>query len=201
MTRDRTRTTQSSYDVIAPAFLARTRDPRHGRPWLDRFAAGLARDSRVVDLGSGPGRDTAELRARGLNAFCLDRSIGMLRAGIDEFPALRTQADFLALPLGAASVAGVWANASLLHLVAAEVAQALAEIHRVLAPGGSLHVSLKRGSGSEWEHERYGEPRFFQYWSGDGIDSVLGTSGFSIRASALERRRGTDWLVRQCVRV
>ena len=201
MTRDRVRTTQASYDAIARAFLAATRDPGHGRPWLDRFAAALPPAARVADLGSGPGRDTAELIARGLRAFCLDRSIGMLRAGLGDFPATRVQADLLALPLATTSVAGVWANACLLHLDEAETALALCEIHRVLQPGGALHVSLKRGRGARWESERYGEPRFFQFWSGDALDAALEAAGFGIRARALERRPRTDWLVRQCVRV
>jgi SAM-dependent methyltransferase len=201
MTRDRVRITQASYDVIAPAFLAATRDPRRGRAWLDRFAEALPSGARVADLGSGPGRDTAELLARGLRAFSLDRSIGMLRAGVAEFPAVRVQADLLALPLGTASVAGAWANASLLHLAEAEAALALREIHRVLQPGGSLHVSLKRGSGARWESERYGEPRFFQFWSGADLDAALTAAEFEIRVSALERQPSTDWLVRQCVRV
>jgi len=194
----RTKTTQSTYDAIARSFLENTRDASRGGPWLDRFAAVLPAAARVVDLGSGPGRDTAQLRARGLRAFCLDRSRGMLRAGLAEFPAPRVQGDLLALPLGDARVEGAWANASLLHIAEADMPAALGEIRRVLAPGGHLHLSLKRGEGAEWENARYGAPRFFQYWSGARLDDTLRAAGFVIHASALNHTRRDTWLVRQC---
>jgi SAM-dependent methyltransferase len=193
------RRTQATYDAVASDFLARTRDPGRTACFVDRFAAVLARGARVVDLGSGPGRDTALLAARGLRAFCLDRSRGMLQAGREEFPAVRAQGDLLALPLRTACVQGAWANASLLHLPADDLPAALGEIRRVLAPGGHLHVSVKRGEGCEWETDRYGHPRFFQYWSGARLDAVLRAAGFSPRLLALQRTKTADWLVRQCV--
>lgn len=190
--------TQESYDVIAAAFHERTRDSTRGRPWLDRFAAVLRPGSLVADVGSGPGRDTAELRARGLRAFCLDRSIGMLRAGLGEFPAERIRADVRALPLRSASVDGVWANASLLHLSADDLSSALREIRRVIVATGQLHLSVKHGDGVEWESEQYDRPRFFQYWRGADLDAALHESGFAICASAFEPSRTADWLIRHC---
>lgn len=193
------RRTQATYDAVATDFLERTRDPGRTVRFVDRFAAVLERGARVIDLGSGPGRDTALLAARGLRAFCLDRSRGMLQSGRTEFPAARVQGDLLALPLRTACVQGAWANASLLHVPADDLPTALAEIRRVLAPGGQLHVSVKRGEGCEWETDRYGQPRFFQYWSGARLDAALQAAGFSPRLLALQRTKTADWLVRQCV--
>lgn len=195
---DAARTTQRTYDAIAEAFLERTSDLRRSRPWLDHFAAALPPGALVADVGSGPGRDTHGLRACGLRAIALDRSRGMLRAGRARFPADRVQADLLALPLRPASVAGVWANACLLHLPEAEMPAALAEIRRVLVPGGRLHLTLKRGEGAGWETERYGGPRFFQYWTGEALDAVLADAGFGVRIRAFAPTPSADWLVRQC---
>ncbi|MEE2662665.1 MAG: hypothetical protein VX681_00990 [Myxococcota bacterium] len=39
---DDARTTQTTYDESAPAFLARTRDSAHGRKWPERFVARLS---------------------------------------------------------------------------------------------------------------------------------------------------------------
>jgi hypothetical protein len=53
----------------------------------------------------------------------------------------------------------------------------------VLAPSGLFHISVKSGNGAEWESERYGEPRWFQYWSAADLDALLATAGFTVIAS------------------
>ena len=107
--------TRHTYDSVASDFLANTRDRSVIREWLDRFARLLSAQALVLDVGSGPGCDSVELRKRGLRTISVDLSLGMLRAGLREFPGPRVQADVRALPFPSASVAGVWANACLLH--------------------------------------------------------------------------------------
>jgi hypothetical protein len=66
----------------------------------------------------------------------------------------------------------------------------------VLRSPGLLFVSVKQGAGAAWESDRYGKPRFFQYWSGDALDAALEAAGFRIHeASAAETLRNT-WLTR-----
>ncbi len=93
------RTTTESYDTVATEYLETTRDFSRGLEWVKRFADAVPAGSLVADLGSGPGRDTARLRSHGLNAFCLDLSLGMLRAGRLEYPASRVHGSLLALHL------------------------------------------------------------------------------------------------------
>ena len=160
------------------------------------MAAELPAGGVAVDVGAGPGLDTAGLRARGLRAVGLDFSLGMLRAGAAESPGPRVQGDARRLPFGDEAVAGVWAKASLLHLSRTDAQRALDEVRRVLRPAGLLFVSVKSGDGSEVETARYGLPRFFQYWSGEDLDGALVGAGFTV----IERRTDTTdratWLVR-----
>lgn len=192
------RTTTESYDAVATEYLETTRDFDRGLEWVKRFADAVPAGSLVADLGSGPGRDTARLRSHGLDAFCLDLSSGMLRAGRVEYPASRVQASLLSLPLRSSSLDGVWANASLLHFSPPEFRLALREIHRVLAPSGHLHLSVKLGEGSEWESSRYGRPRWFQYWSGGELDLELGRADLEPVFSSQEESSSSTWLVRLC---
>jgi SAM-dependent methyltransferase len=196
--RARSGTTTETYDAIAAEYLESTRDFSRGLEWVERFAAAVPRGGLVADLGSGPGRDTARLRGRGVGAFCLDLSFGMLAAGRVEYPACRVQSSVLSLPLRSSSLSGAWANASLLHLSPVELRRALREIRRVLIPSGVLHATLKRGEGSEWESSRYGRPRWFRYWSGDDLDRELSRAGFNIVFSSEEDSRSATWLVRLC---
>jgi hypothetical protein len=61
--------------------------------WLKRFAEFVGLGATVLDLGAGPGCDSAELRHLGLRAISLDLSLGMLGAGVLEFPGPRVQGD------------------------------------------------------------------------------------------------------------
>jgi ubiquinone/menaquinone biosynthesis C-methylase UbiE len=193
---DRTRET---YDRVAARFLAHTRDRSPIAFWLERFAQRLGERDMVLDLGAGPGFDSAALRRLGLRAVALDLSLGMLREGLREFPGPRVQADARRLPLPDGCLAGVWASASLLHLSPEDMATALREVRRVLRTAGLLHVSLKSGAGAEWEVERYGEPRWFQYWSAAEIDALLADSGFEVIDSSTDSKFGADWLIRHAI--
>ena len=196
---DPVRTTHATYDAIAEAFHERTRTPEKSWRWAERFAERAGAGALVGDLGCGPGRDLASLRELGLRVFGLDRSLGMLRAGIADDGGARVQADLRALPIADASLGGGWANASLLHLAPDAMSAALGEIARILRPGAPLHVTLKRGEGAGYESERYGRPRWFQLWTDADLDAALGRAGFDIEIA--ETRELTDtWLLRQCVR-
>jgi SAM-dependent methyltransferase len=195
---DRARQTQQSYDRIAGRFLERTRDRSLLRPWMRRFRARLAADALVIDLGAGPCHDSAELRAMGLCVISVDRSRPMLTVGRDRFPGPRVQADLRQLPFRRRSVAGVWANASLLHLQRDELVPTLVGIREVLLPSGVLHLSLKHGAGEQLDTSKYGPeaPRWFTYWSEDEVDTALRVSGFEIVESATRSGSQDTWIMR-----
>ncbi|MEV8609016.1 class I SAM-dependent methyltransferase [Amycolatopsis sp. NPDC051373] len=100
-------------------------------------------NSRVADIGCGPGHITAFLADRGLAARGLDLSPGMVEHARKSFPALHfDEARTEALPLDDGSLGGVVAHYSLIHTPPAEVPALLAELTRVLAPGGLALISF-----------------------------------------------------------
>lgn len=116
---------------------------------VDAFANRLIRNSLVLDLGSGSGRDSKYLLTQGFSVVSLDFSRKMLEVGQCSGVA-SVQADIVELPFRADVFAGIWACASILHLPLANHDQALREMLRVLAPGGLAAVSMKAGSGEGW---------------------------------------------------
>src|SRR5256886_765337 len=94
----------------------------------------------VVDLGCGYGRHLRELLQWGHRAVGIDRSALLLgEAGIEAPGASLVRGDLRALPLHAGTMAAAFCFYSSMFLGSDEdAALALAEVARVLRPGGSL---------------------------------------------------------------
>ena len=193
---DPTRLTRETYDVVAARYLENARDREAIRPHVDAFAGAVPPGGRVVDLGAGPGLDTVLLVERGLRAIGVDFSMGMLRAGKREFGAVRIHGDARRLPLATASVGGVWAKASLLHLQRDDAGRALDEVRRILQPAGILFLAVKAGSGEAIETARYGLPRFFRYWSDAELDAALEAHAFHVLTRTTDAGDRDLWLTR-----
>jgi ubiquinone/menaquinone biosynthesis C-methylase UbiE len=116
--------------------------------------AGVGPGDRVVDVGCGPGRFLREAAERGATAVGVDPSSQMRRLALRAIPdRLRpavTVVDGTAehLPLGDASATVAWAVASFHHWT--DPAAGLAEVRRILAPGGRLLVAERLASPRGW---------------------------------------------------
>lgn len=120
-------------------FSVNTESPN--RWMIRRLEAGQA--GRVLELGCGPGhfwRDTGDLRPAGWHVVCSDLSPGMAadarRELAGEAGLSFAAADAQALPFPDASFDVVLANFMLYHVP--DRPRALAEIRRVLRPGGQF---------------------------------------------------------------
>jgi len=186
--------TITSYDHSAADFAARTANFRPERA-LAAFAACVPAGSRVLDAGSGPGRDCAYLAELGFRPMALDLSHEMLAEGRRRgraAPAM--QADLRRLPFADGSFPGVWASASLLHLPQTDLVPTLHELARIIGRG-CLYLALKEGEGEAWQ-ERPGGPRFFRYYQMDAVEAAVREAGFEViaRWSGLPGPDGYPWL-------
>ena len=152
------RETLAHYERRAEAFWEGTRD-HDVRQNIDALLRRIESTPpfAVLDFGCGPGRDLAAFRALGHEAVGLEGTpafVAMARAhsGCEVW-----QQDFLALDLPAGRFDGVFANASLFHVPAAELPQVLGELRRALKPRGVLFASNPHGHDEEgWGGGRYG---------------------------------------------
>ncbi len=185
--------TRAFYDKNAGSYAASTRSVDLSL-LIDAFAARLPPRARVLDLGSGSGRDLASFLARGMEPFGLDLSSGMAEEARRHSGAPMTVADMVALPFARAAFDGVWASASLLHLEAPGQVSSLAEVRRVLRPSGLLFSSMKRGTGDA--RESCG--RAFSYVQAEDWIARLRSGGFEVLevGAQCEKRvgRSVPWL-------
>jgi SAM-dependent methyltransferase len=190
--------TRATYDEVAPQYHRRNGGVFPGLDEeLDDFCRPLPEGAQVVDLGCGPGRDLGLLQQRGLRAYGVDLSMGMLRtSGLTGV----VRGDLRALPIRTGCLDGIWCQAALLHVPLAEVPGTLAEFIRVLRPGGVLHLSVAEGDGESWESHQYDKwPRWFTLYRPQPLRRLLVQAGFSIQ-KVRQQRLGRDWLVVEAIR-
>ncbi|WP_123531556.1 class I SAM-dependent methyltransferase [Streptomyces sp. 840.1] len=155
--------TRASYDTVADSYADQVRnlldDTPEERAVLALFA-GLVRENGggpVADVGCGPGRITAHLHGLGVDAFGIDLSPGMIAVARRDHPGLRFEPGSMTeLALTDASVAGLVAWYSLIHVPDEEIGSVLAHFHRVLRPGGPLLLSFHVGDERKLKTEGYG---------------------------------------------
>ena len=157
--------------------------------------AGIARRRRVLDLACGSGAVTGELARRcGGQVLALDRSLEALQEGAAAFAgAVRLCADARRLPLADAAFDLVFCQFALVWL---DVPAVLAEIYRVLTPGGVL-LAIEPDYGGLIEHPPEITAR--ELWLaalqragadpqvGRKLPGLLAAAGFRVEVDLLDR--------------
>jgi len=181
------RVTVASYEASAEAYAA-------GQPPLsdevltavDGFVAMLPPGARVLEVGSGSGRDALALEERGVSVHRTDITpafVRMLRADGHDAAVADPLTDDLADPGRDAPYDGVWASASLLHVRREDLPAVLANLAGVTATGGALHLAVKEGDGARFSvHGNVPGPRHFTFWREPGLRAVLADAGWDVRS-------------------
>ena len=166
---------------------------------LDRLVAALTDGGRVLEIGSGTGRDAAALEARGLSVRRTDITpafVRMLRADGHDADVVDPLTDDLSDPTRDAPYDGVWASASLLHVRREDLPAVLDNLASVTRSGGPLHLAVKEGDGARFStHGNVAGPRHFTFWRERSLRAVLGAAGWEV--SEVRRtpgERGETWL-------
>lgn len=159
----------------------------------------------VVDVGCGTGRITGHLRKLELDAFGIDLSPGMIDAARRDHPGVRFDLGSMTdLDLADASVAGLVAWYSLIHIPDGEIGSVLTHFRRVLRPGAPLLLSFHVGDESTWKTEGYGGHPMRVYVhrrQHDRMIEWLGEAGFAVEThktlTSAESRLGGVILARR----
>jgi SAM-dependent methyltransferase len=158
------------YRHNAEAYAQREITSRYAR--LNKFLAPLPPGAAILELGCGAGGDSAEIIARGFDVTPTDGSPEM--ADVASRRLGRAVKTLLFHDLDVVEAYdGVWANACLLHVPRAELAQVLALIRRALKPGGSFYASYKTGDAEARDTLN----RYYNYPTADWLRATYAQAG------------------------
>jgi len=124
------------FDRVAATYDATRGGMERGRRLAAVIAGLLPARGPLLEVGVGTGTVSAGLAELGRDMVGVDLSHPMLAVARERLPGRIAAADALRLPVRTSSVAGA-CLVHVLHLVA-DVPQTLAEVARVLRPGGTL---------------------------------------------------------------
>ena len=150
-------------------------------PWKaeerGRFRTELEREgkTKLLEIGSGPGRDGKFFQDSGFSVVCADLSPKMVSLcrdkGLEAY-----EMDFLELDFPAQSFEAVFALNSLLHVPKASLRSVLRNIHRLLQRGGLFYMGVYGGEDGEgtWKEDSYEPKRFFSFYRDHQLIQLVG---------------------------
>lgn len=178
---------RSAYDTVAEDY-ARLLDGLLAASTWDRAVLGAFAErvrGPVLDAGCGPGRITAHLHGLGLDVSGVDLSPGMVAVARRDHPGLRFEVGELGgLDVADGALGGVVAWYSVIHTPPAELPRVLAELARVLAPGGLLLLAFHVGDELRHLTRAYGHDLSLdaQRLQPDRVAALLDGAGLAVQA-------------------
>jgi SAM-dependent methyltransferase len=150
---------------------------------------------RVLEVGSGSGRDADWLEQHGYEVTRTDAStsfVATLRAGGHAAELLNVLTDPIPTGYGL-----IYASAVFLHFTSEELGAVLTRLVEAVEPGGWLAFTVKEGDGQDWSTEKIGR-RFFQYWREPPLRMLLDESPWTLVSLATRTGLKDTWLSCLC---
>jgi TDG/mug DNA glycosylase family protein len=171
------RATVDIYQRSAAEYAARRRaqHPDRAAAFGARVPAGAVR----VDLGCGPGHYLPHLGAPVVAADAAPAMVAEARRRHPGTPGVAC--DLGALPMRAGSLGGVWASKCLQHVDRGALPGVLGGLHRALAVGGVLDLTVFAGEGEDTTGPDDEFPgRRFTWWEAEPLADLLVGAGFTV---------------------
>jgi SAM-dependent methyltransferase len=191
--------TVRSYDATAAEYAAEAAEmPGWVATEIKAFVTVLGGPGRILEIGSGGGRDALEFEKRGISVRRTDVSRGfveLLRERGFEADLLDPLNDDLTDPRRPDTLYdGTWACACLIHVAREDFGTVLGRLAEATRTGGPLHVSVRDGDGEDVSTR--GNQRFVEtYWREPALRAALTDAGWLVSdILSYVGRPGDRWL-------
>lgn len=164
------------------------------KTWIDGCLTLIPKTGKILEVGSGFGRDAEYIKGRGFEIECTD--------AVPNFIDILKEKGFNAYTLNVLKdpIKGMYdmvlADAVLLHFTPQEATHITKKIHAALNDAGIFGLRTKKGNGANWTDEGLDAPRYFYYWQPEKLKKLLTDSGFEYLAMAENHtnHNNADWM-------
>jgi len=146
---------------------------------VEQFAGSLPQPSLILDVGCGPGRDLARFGAHGHVARGVELNPEFVAKAKLHAPTVECDLREVGFRYPPGMFDGIWASASLVHLVESDTVHVLGQFARLLRPGGKLYACLKSVGETGWLDEPDGR-RWYTVWEPDRFADAVADAGFAV---------------------
>lgn len=183
---------------------------------IESFISRLPPNGEILDAGCGGGRDLEEFAKRNFKTTGIDLTPGLLQIARKRSPnSLIVHGNFLHTNFPNRSFDGIWVHASMHHLeTMKEVHQGFSEFHRLLKPGGILHLATQAKTGKNNTamvvDTLAGQARFYRYLTLEQVRELHKKAGFKILEISKHKetddnvntgRKNVEWIVSLAIKI
>ena len=176
---DTNKKTIESYEASINDYIQNTPNKRGAavERWIDKSVRTLKHSAKILEIGSAYGRDAKIIEEKGFHVEKTDATKGFVAILQEDDPAARVL-DIITDEIHN-NYDLIIANAVLLHFNDTEIQSVTNKVFNGLNTGGIFSFTVKQGEGEAWQNNKDMGPRFFNYWSKEGIIKLLTDAGFT----------------------
>lgn len=191
--------TKNNYDQHAEEFASFTAVFRGKlQKWIEGFSSQFSKNSKILDIGCGAGRDALYFKNKGLSVTGIDFSEQLIEIAKEKVQGENFLImDFENLSFPRNIFDGAWASASLLHIPKRRLLKTLKKINLVLKKNGLFFSSFRIGEGEKITKEKRGNAilkRFYAYYQPEEMETLLRKAGFKSIAYKTDAIVSGDWV-------
>lgn len=164
---------------------------------LNRFISMLPKNSKILDIGSGSGRDAQYFYDYNLDVTSIDISENMLKEAKKRVKGVKfIKMDMRNLEFNDNSFDGIWIMASLSDIERKESLDTLTGFSRILRKEGIVYIAVKEGTTEEVisKPQYNNAPRYYTFYTQVELEEKLKKAGFSILNAQTSEDQGTKWV-------
>ena len=187
--------TIKTYEKLAGDYYETHFDINEIKNIADFFIQNL-KGQKILDVGSGPGRDAKYFSEHGLEVTGIDLSSNFVKMASQNAPRAKfIQMDMRHLDFPENTFDGIWACASFLHVPKEDAKNTLLGFREILKPSGLIYLSVKRGNGEKFiERVEYkGRVKFFVFYTQDEFKNLIESCNFKILKVLIDEKKDT-WM-------